>query len=71
MDIQSTVTRAKREYKDYLRQMHPDWTDSTVNTRVSDAFYLYQNTISLSFWKSFADDISMAAAYQDLLDYLT
>ena len=71
MDIQSTVTRAKREYKDYLRQMHPDWTDSTVNTRVSDAFYLYQNTISLSFWKSFADDTSMAAAYQDLLDYLT
>ena len=71
MDIQSTVTRAKKEYKDYLRQMHPDWTDSTVNNRVSDAFYLYQNTIALSFWKSFADDTSMVAAYQELLDYLT
>lgn len=70
MDIQSTVTRVKGEYKDYLRQTHPDWADSTVSTHVSDAFYLYQNTIALSFWKCFADDASMAAARQDLLDYL-
>lgn len=70
MDIQSTVTRVKGEYKDYLRKTHPDWADSTVSTHVSDAFYLYQNTIALSFWKCFADDTSMAAARQDLLDYL-
>lgn len=70
MDIQSTVTRVKGEYKDYLRKTHPDWADSTVSTHVSDAFYLYQNTIALSFWKCFADDASMAAARQDLLDYL-
>lgn len=70
MDIQSTVTRVKGEYKDYLRQTRPDWADSTVSTHVSDAFYLYQNTIALSFWKCFADDTSMAAARQDLLDYL-
>ena len=71
MDIQSTVTRVKGEYKDYLRQTHPEWADSTVSTHVSDAFYLYQNTIALSFWKCLADDSSMAAAQQDLLDYLT
>lgn len=70
MDIQSTVTRVKGEYKDYLWKTHPDWADSTVSTHVSDAFYLYQNTIALSFWKCFADDASMAAARQDLLDYL-
>ena len=70
MDIQSTVTRVKGEYKDYLRQTHPDWADSTVSTHVSDAFYLYQNTIALSFWKCFADAASMAAARQDLLEYL-
>ena len=70
MDIQSTITKVKGEYKDYLRKMHPDWADSTVSTHVSDAFYLYQNTIALSFWKCFADDASMAAAQQDLLDYL-
>lgn len=70
MDIQSTITKAKGEYKDYLWETHPDWADSMVNTHVSDAFYLYQNTIALSFWKCFADDASMAAAQQDLLDYL-
>lgn len=70
MDIQSTVTRVKDEYKEYLRQTHPDWADNTVSTHVSDAFYLYQNTIALSFWKCFADDTSMAAARQDLFDYL-
>lgn len=70
MDIQSTITKVKGEYKDYLRKMHPDWADSAVSTHASDAFYLYQNTISLSFWKCFADDASMAAAQQDLLDYL-
>ena len=64
MDIQSTVTRVKGEYKDYLRRAHPDWADSTVSTHVSDAFYLYQNTIALSFWKCFADDNSMEAARQ-------
>lgn len=70
MDIQSTITRVKGEYKDYLRKMYPDWSDSTVSTHVSDAFYLYQNTIALSFWKCLADEDSMAAARQDLLDYL-
>lgn len=70
MDVQSTITRVKGEYRDYLRSGHPDWADSTVSTHVSDAFYLYQNTITLSFWKCFADKDSMETTYQDLLDYL-
>ena len=49
---------------------HPDWAESTLSTHVSDAFYLYQNTIALSFWKCFESDESMAAAKQDILDYL-
>lgn len=70
MDVQSTIAEVKGEYRDYLRSRHPDWADSTVSTRVSDAFYLYQHTATLSFWKCFADNDSMEAAYQDLLDYL-
>lgn len=70
MDIQSTITEVKGEYKNYLRKTHPDWADSTVSTHVSDASYLYQNTIALSFWKCFADDSSVVAAQQDLFDYL-
>lgn len=70
MDIQETISRARRDYKDYLREKHPDWAESTLSTHVSDAFYLYQNTIALSFWKCFENDESMAAAKQDILEYL-
>lgn len=70
MDIQETISRARREYKDYLRERHPDWAESTLSTHVSDAFYLYQNTIALSFWKCFESDESMVAAKQDILEYL-
>lgn len=70
MDIQETISRARKEYKDYLREKHPDWAESSLSTHVSDAFYLYQNTIALSFWKCFESDESMAAAKQDILEYL-
>ena len=70
MDIQETISRARKEYKDYLREKHPDWAESSLSTHVSDAFYLYQNTIALSFWKCFESDESMAAAKQDMLEYL-
>lgn len=70
MDIGNTISRARKEYKEYLRDNHPDWSDSTLRTHVSDAFYLYQNTATLSFWKCFADDASMAAAKEDIRSYL-
>lgn len=70
MDIGNTVSRVRKEYKEYLRENHPDWTESTLRTHVSDAFYLYQNTIALSFWKCFSDDASMAAAKEDINNYL-
>lgn len=70
MDIGNTVSKVRKEYKEYLSEKHPDWAESTVRTHVSDAFYLYQNTIALSFWKCFADDASMAAAKEDIRNYL-
>lgn len=70
MDIQETISRVRREYKDYLREQNPEWAENTLSTHVSDAFYLYQNTIALSFWKCFENDDSMAAARQDILEYL-
>lgn len=70
MDIQETISRARKEYKEYLRENHPDWAEHTLSTHVSDAFYLYQNTIALSFWKCFESDESMAVAKHDILEYL-
>lgn len=51
MDIGVTISKVRKEYREYLRETHPDWADTTISTHVSDAFYLYQNTIALSFWK--------------------
>ena len=70
MDIGTTISAVRSEYREYLRKKHPDWADSTVRTHVSDAFYLYQNTIAISFWKSLKDDDSMAAAKDEILAYL-
>ena len=70
MDIGNTVGKVRKEYKEYLREAHPEWAESTLRTRVSDAFYLYQNTVALSFWKCFADEASMAAAKEDIRSYL-
>ena len=41
MDIQETISRVRKEYKDYLREKHPDWAESSLSTHVSDAFYLW------------------------------
>lgn len=71
MDIQATINKARKEYKAYLRETYPDWVDNTVNTHASDAFYLYQNNILPSFWKSLETDASMETAREAILDHLT
>lgn len=70
MDIGVTISKVRKEYKEYLRETHPDWADTTISTHVSDAFYLYQNTIALSFWKCFESDASMEKAKGEIFDYL-
>lgn len=70
MDIGVTISKVRKEYREYLRETHPDWADPTISTHVSDAFYLYQNTIALSFWKCFESDASMEKAKGEIFDYL-
>ena len=57
MDIGATIGRVRKEYREHLQEQHPDWADSTISTHISDAFYLYQNTIALSFWEWIASAI--------------
>ena len=70
MDIGVTISKVRKEYREYLRETHPDWADTTISTHVSDAFYLYQNTIALSFWKCFESDAYMEKAMGEIFDYL-
>ncbi|MBR3849235.1 MAG: AAA family ATPase [Oscillospiraceae bacterium] len=71
MDIHSTITRIKGEFKIYLKETHPNWSDSTVSTHASDAFYIWNNTITVSFWKCLQDETSMEFAKEEILRYLT
>jgi len=70
MDIGATVSAVRKEYREYLREKHPEWADSTVKTHVSDAFYIWNNTLLPSFWKTLIDDESMENGRQAIFNYL-
>lgn len=71
MVTQTSIKRVKAEYKAYLIHQHPDWSSSTVNTHVSDAFYSNNNDIVSSFWSVFETDTAVESACTDILEYLT
>lgn len=70
MDVGATVSAVRKEYKDYLRDNNPDWAENTLKTHVSDAFYLWNNTLVPSFWKTLVDDDSIEKGKNAIYDYL-
>ena len=70
MDIGTTISSVRKEYKDYLSERHPEWAESTVKTHVSDAFYIWNNTLHVSIWKCLYDDASMEEAREIIYQYL-
>lgn len=70
MDISTTIGAVRREYKEYLRDKNPSWGENTLKTHVTDAFYIWNNTLCVSFWKTFADNESMEDGKQAIYNYL-
>lgn len=70
MDIGSTIREVRKEYKEYLEEKHLDWSDNTVRTHVSDAFYIWNNTLLPSFWKTLVNDESMEKGRLAIYDHL-
>lgn len=70
MDIGTTVSEVRKEYKEYLKEKHPDWAENTVKTHVSDAFYIWNNTLLPSFWKTLISDESMEIGRIAIYNYL-
>ncbi len=70
MDTNDKIREIRAEFKEYLANEHPDWTEITVNTRVSDAFYIWNNTVMPGFWKVFVSDESMLEAKENIRDFL-
>ena len=53
-----------------MAKKHPEWTEVTVSTRVSDAFYIWNNTVMPGFWKVFVSDESMEIAKENIRKFL-
>ncbi len=70
MDIGTTVSAVRREYKDFLRKQNPNWTETVLKTHVADAFFIWNYTIVHSFWKCLLDDASVENAKNAIFDYL-
>lgn len=70
MDISTTVGAVRKEFKEYLKEKHPEWAENTLKTHVSDAFYLWNNLTVPSIWKSLVDDESMEKAKDAIYDFL-
>ena len=62
MDIGTTIAEVRKEYKEYLSKKNPEWAERTVKTYVSDAFYIWNNSILPGFWKLFLSNESMEKA---------
>ena len=52
-----------------MSEQHPDWAESTVSTHVSDAFYIWNNTVLPGFWKVFLSDDSLMETREVLSDH--
>ncbi len=70
MDIGTTVSQVRREYRAYLQERYPDWSDNTLKTHVSDAFYIWNNTLPVSLWTCLYNEESMEQARQMIFEYL-
>ncbi len=70
MDTNHKLKEIREEFREYLTKKHPEWTENTVNTHVSDAYYIWNNTVIPGFWKVFISDESMNAARESIRDFL-
>ena len=68
--MDTKIKEIKGEYKAYLSKLHPEWSVNTIATHVSDAFYIWNNTILPGFWKVFLSEDSLLNARDAIRDYL-
>ena len=70
MDTGNTIQKVRKEYREYLSAAHPEWAKSTISTYVSDAFYLYQNSVVPSLWNCLENEETMACAREEIFNYM-
>lgn len=58
------------EFRNYIRQSHPEWADSTVDMHKSDAYFLKNNDVGISLSEAFANEEALLVARDKIRDYL-
>lgn len=66
----SQVDNIRELFKRYLHESNPTWSESTVSTHWSDAFYAYNNDIGIDFFSCFVSDQSLLFAKEKIAQYL-
>ena len=69
MDTFEKIKELKNGYRKYLSEQHPEWAESSVSTHVSDAFYIWNNSVLPGFWKVFISDETMENTRISLLQH--
>jgi hypothetical protein len=65
------IEKLRREFRDYLKDTHPDWSENTVSLHTSDSFYAFNNNIGLDFWSCFINDATLLEARDRISDFLS
>jgi len=60
----------KDEFRNYIRQQHPEWADSTVDMHKSDAYFLKNNDVGISLTEVLANEEAVLLARDKIRDYL-
>jgi hypothetical protein len=60
----------RNEFEAYLRENHTHWSDRTVSTHASDAFFALNNNVGVDFWASLVSEESMLNAGEKIEKFL-
>jgi hypothetical protein len=64
------LSNLRNEFKTYLRETNPHWSEATVSTIGSDAFFALNVSVGADFWASLVSEESLLAARDKIRDYL-
>lgn len=62
--------KLREEFRTYLREQNTAWSEKTVDTTFSDAFYGLNNNIGVDFWASLVSEEGMLPVRDKIRDYL-
>ena len=65
------IEKLRREFRAFLREDHPDWSESNLSMHSSDSFYAFNNNVGIDFWSCFISDEAMLEVYDRIRDFLS